>query len=42
MATSNTSLCVDLDRTLIQTDLLIDTALKLLYQNLLNILRLAI
>jgi len=39
MATSNIPLCVDLDGTLIQTDLLMESALKLLYKNPLNLFR---
>jgi 4-hydroxybenzoate polyprenyltransferase len=42
MTTSNIPLCVDLDGTLIQTDLLMETTLKLLYRNPLNILRIAV
>jgi len=39
MATSNIPLCVDLDGTLIQSDLLMESALKLLYKNPLNVFR---
>jgi len=39
MATSNIPLCVDLDGTLIQTDLLMESAIKLLYKNPLNLFR---
>jgi len=39
MVNSEVPLCVDLDGTLIQTDLLMESALKLLYKNPLNLFR---